>query len=92
MKKRNIDLHMNCQCEIRYRQFRGLDKPTPGLFCQYHDQFLDWLNQEVADQLIQSGVAVAPYKPRRPRSKTYKAKSYFYQRSRRQQKIAKNKV
>lgn len=54
--------HDQCQCEIRYHQFRGRGKLTPGLFCQQHDLFLDWLTDNMADQLIQDGIPVAEYR------------------------------
>lgn len=77
MKQKNIDLHNRCQCEIRYRPFRSKPVPTPGLFCQQHDVFLDWLSQDIATELISEGVTVAPYIERK-KSKTKSAKSKFY--------------
>lgn len=61
MKQTNIERHNRCQCEIRYRSFKGKDELTPGLFCSFHDVFLDWLNRDVANELIQNGIKVAPY-------------------------------
>ena len=69
MKSINIDLHNRCECEIRYRMFKGKTEPTPGLFCAKHDIFLDWLNPEVADELIDGGVRVGPYIDRKSAKK-----------------------
>ena len=78
MQPKHIDRHNQCQCEIRYRYFKGKDKPTPGLFCTHHDVFLDWLKPKLADELIQNGVKVAPYLERK-KSKKSNIKSRFYQ-------------
>jgi len=73
MKLKNIDLHNRCQCEIRWKQFKNKDKPTAGLFCKFHDVFLDWLNDDIATELIESGISEGPYlirkKPKRKKAK-----------------------
>lgn len=77
MKQQNIDRHNQCQCEIRYRSFRGKDKPTPGLFCIHHDVFLDWLRDDIATELIDNGLQVSPYLERKkPKKKSTKSKYY----------------
>ena len=65
MKKENIDKHNQCQCEIRWRQFKNKSELTPGLFCQRHDVFLDWLKIEHANVLISLGTSQAPYSERK---------------------------
>lgn len=73
MKQKNIELHNRCQCEIRWRMFKGKDKPTAGLFCKFHDVFLDWLRDEDATLLIDSGIRESAYlerkKPKRKKAK-----------------------
>jgi hypothetical protein len=73
MKLKNIELHNKCQCEIRWRMFKGKDKPTAGLFCKFHDVFLDWLSDDIATELINSGISEGPYlirkKPKRKKPK-----------------------
>ena len=73
MKQKNIELHSLCQCEIRWRMFKGKDKPTAGLFCKFHDVFLDWLRDEDATLLIDSGIRESAYlerkKPKRKKVK-----------------------
>ena len=44
--------HEHCPLAIRWRVFGKNNLPTPGLFCQCHDAFLDWLPNEVAFDLI----------------------------------------
>lgn len=73
MKQKNIELHNKCQCEIRWKQFKGKATPTAGLFCKFHDVFLDWLNDSIATELIESGISEGPYlirkKPKRKKPK-----------------------
>jgi hypothetical protein len=71
MKQKSIEKHHNCQCEIRYRKFSGMQDLVPGLYCSTHGTFLDWLNKEFAKQLIASGLQVADFKDKKknkPRS------------------------
>lgn len=77
MKTNNIDAHDACECEIRYRQFKNKITPTPGLFCSKHDVFLDWLKDSKATELIQDGVKVAPYTPRKKSKKNAKKTKYY---------------
>ena len=53
--------------------FKGKDKPTAGLFCKFHDVFLDWLSDDIATELINSGISEGPYlirkKPKRKKPK-----------------------
>ena len=91
MKQKNIDRHNQCQCEIRYRSFRGKDELTPGLFCSNHDVFLDWLNRDIANELIQNGVKVTPYLERKKPKKKSK-KSRYYQIAKRNQIRAKKRL
>jgi hypothetical protein len=72
MKWQNIEKHHNCQCEIRYRKFSGMQDLVPGLYCSNHGTFLDWLNKDFASELIATGVKVAEFKEKnkkKPRSK-----------------------
>jgi hypothetical protein len=73
MKQKNIELHNKCQCEIRWKQFKNKDKPTAGLFCKFHDVFLDWLSDDIATELIKGGISEGPYlirkKPKRKKAK-----------------------
>lgn len=73
MKQKNIELHNKCQCEIRWRMFKGKHKPTAGLFCKFHDVFLDWLKDEDANLLIDSGITESAYLERKkPKTKKFK--------------------
>jgi hypothetical protein len=92
MKEKNIDRHNQCQCEIRYRQFKGKDELTPGLFCSNHDVFLDWLNRDIAKELIDSGISTAPYIDRKEAKKIKPAKSKFYRKAKRIKIRAKAKL
>lgn len=77
MKLKNIDLHNQCQCEIRWKQFKNKNEPTPGLFCSFHDVFLDWLRYEDAIVLIDNGTKESPYLERKkPKKKAKKSKYY----------------
>lgn len=89
MKQTNIDLHNFCNCEIRWRQFKGRSTATAGLFCSDHDVFLDWLKDHQADQLIQDGIKMSPYLDRKKSKKTKAKRSSFYQKAKRRQ-IGKN--
>jgi hypothetical protein len=91
MKQTNIDRHYQCQCEIRYRSFRGKDKLTPGLFCSHHDVFLDWLKDDIANELIQIGIKVTPYLERKKPKKNAK-KSKYYQIAKQNQIRAKKSL
>jgi len=92
MKTKNIDRHNLCKCEIRYRQFTGKHELTPGLFCSKHDVFLDWLNRDIAMELIDSGIPVAPYIDRKEAKKIKQAKSKFYRTAKRIRVKAKSRV
>lgn len=37
---------------IRWKLFKNKSFPTPGLFCMCHNQFLDWLPEKTAFNLI----------------------------------------
>lgn len=86
MKIENIEKHDNCECEIRYRQFRGRDYLTPGLFCRYHDVFIDWLKVDKATELIQDGIPVTPYLDRNKTKKSRKQTSAYIKWHRRPRK------
>lgn len=88
MKQKNIELHNKCQCEIRWRMFKNKNEPTPGLFCKFHDVFLDWLSIEDATLLIDNGINEAPYLERK-KPKKNKSKTKFYQITKRNQGVAK---
>lgn len=77
MKPKNIDRHNQCECEIRWKQFKNKNDATPGLFCSFHDVFLDWLRYEDAIVLIDNGTKEAPYLERKkPKKKNNKTKYY----------------
>ena len=75
MKSKNIELHNNCTCDIRWRMFSGRKEPVPGLFCSNHDVFLDWLSTKDAYALIDSGVQEVPYTQRKKAKRKPKVKS-----------------
>ena len=86
MKPEIIEKHDSCQCEIRYLQFKGDDYLTPGLFCRYHDVFIDWLKVEKATELIQDGTSVAPYLDRKKKKKSREQVSSYIKWHRRSKK------
>ena len=89
MKNKNIDLHNKCQCEIRWRQFKGKTEFTPGLFCSNHNVFLDWLSLVDANLLIDNGIKEAPYLDRK-KPKKQPAKTGFYKIPKKKRRITRN--
>jgi hypothetical protein len=58
MKEDIAKKHEHCQMSVRWKSIKGTQIPRPGLFCQEHDVYLDWLRPEVAYELIDSGQVV----------------------------------
>jgi hypothetical protein len=53
--------HDQCTCEIRYKKWAN-QRLVPGLICADHNLWIDWLNDERAQELIDSGlVQVKPW-------------------------------
>ena len=52
MKTDVSNTHNRCEISIRWKLFKTRTDPTPGLFCRCHGVFLDWLNDQVALDLI----------------------------------------
>jgi hypothetical protein len=47
-----IKKHSDCNLSIRWKMFKGKCIPTAGLFCQDHDEFIMWLDDALAYDLI----------------------------------------
>jgi hypothetical protein len=47
-----IKKHSDCNLSIRWKLFKGYPKPTAGLFCRDHDEFIMWLDDHLAYDLI----------------------------------------
>jgi hypothetical protein len=70
-----IKKHSNCNFSIRWKTFKGHPKPTAGLFCQDHDEFIMWLDDRLAYDLIDNHkMPVEIYTPR-PTKDQRKAKA-----------------
>jgi len=54
MKEDIAKKHEHCQMSVRWKSIKGKQDPRPGLFCQAHDVYLDWLTPKVAFDLIDS--------------------------------------
>lgn len=54
MKEDIAKIHEHCQMSVRWKSIKGQQHPRPGLFCQEHDVYLDWLTPQVAYELIDS--------------------------------------
>jgi hypothetical protein len=52
MNDYSIKKHSDCNLSIRWKQFKGKHTPTAGLFCQDHDEFIMWLDDALAYDLI----------------------------------------
>ncbi len=75
MRKDIAEEHMNCQLEIRWKLFKGQVIPTAGLFCSEHNVFLDWLNPDIAYQLIDvDGIQVGSWQEKIKKNKEKKPK------------------
>lgn len=65
MNEHLINKHSNCNLCIRWKVFKGHDKPTAGLFCQDHDEYIMWLDDALAYDLIDNHkMVVEEYIPR----------------------------
>lgn len=54
--------HSKCNTAIYWRQFVNGDL-VPGLYCMDHRKWIQWLDIETADFLIQNGVSVVEEDP-----------------------------
>lgn len=64
MIKTVFEKHKDCPTVIRWKKFNNKEFPTPGLFCQCHNVFLDWLPENLAYELIDNGIVIdEPWKP-----------------------------
>jgi hypothetical protein len=61
-----IRKHSECNLSIRWKLFKGYIKPTAGLFCQDHDEFIMWLDDHLAFDLIDNHKMVVEQYTRRP--------------------------
>ena len=52
MNEYSIRKHSECNLSIRWKVFKGQYKATAGLFCQDHDEFIMWLDDNLAYDLI----------------------------------------
>jgi uncharacterized cysteine cluster protein YcgN (CxxCxxCC family) len=52
MKKSIAKKHKDCDLSIRWKLFKDRPTPTAGLYCIKHNQFMDWLPDDVAYKLI----------------------------------------
>ncbi len=50
--------HDNCEMVIKWRKFSNQEQMVPGLYCNYHNKWIQWLTRPQALDLIASGVRV----------------------------------
>lgn len=77
MQKTAIEQHNNCPVVIRWRHM-CTGELRPGLFCQTHNHFLDWLKYQDACELIdEMGVKEEPWQVKKKSQRNKKAKPYL---------------
>lgn len=60
MTPKQFEQHKHCQMEIRWKEWKNQTDCVPGLYCQKHNKWIQWLTLEMAEQLIQEGIANQP--------------------------------
>jgi len=87
MNEYSIKKHSNCNLSIRWKLFKDRPTPTAGLFCQDHNEFIMWLDDRLAFDLIDNHkITVEVYTPR-PTKNQRKAKTRAIKRSKSKPKI-----
>ena len=74
MNDYHMKRHCDCQLSIRWKLFKGDTEPTPALACSDHNEFIQWLPQKIAYELIDvDKLPVEPYvkynKPKKNRKR-----------------------
>jgi hypothetical protein len=75
MNEYAIRKHSDCNLSIRWKLFKGRLTPTAGLFCQDHDEFIMWLDDNLAYDLIDNHKMLVEEYLRRPTSKQRKLRA-----------------
>ena len=76
--------HNRCTCEIRYKPWAN-NRLVPGLVCADHNLWIEWLKDDVAQELIDSGVTVAPWRELTKQPKKSKTKRVLKKKHRKKQ-------
>jgi hypothetical protein len=93
MKEQVGNTHNNCTISIRWKLYKGHNLPTPALFCKCHNKFLDWINPNIAYDLIDNHhIEVEPWEKKLSGSPKPKVKKTTEKKSLRKKRIKKQQI